>query len=43
MHLYTARTFFAQDRLDWNRPHLRWVPRSLYRLAREAVKRRKPA
>ncbi|WP_281274714.1 hypothetical protein [Histidinibacterium lentulum] len=41
MGLHTARTLFTEDRLDWNRPHLRWLPARLYRLAREAVRPRR--
>ncbi|SLN50340.1 hypothetical protein ROA7023_02174 [Roseisalinus antarcticus] len=40
MTLHNARTLFTRERMDWNRPHLNWMPRKLYRLAREAMGRR---
>jgi len=34
MPLCAARTMLVQDRMDWNRPHLRWLKNSLYRTLR---------
>jgi len=31
MNLHDARYLLMQDRRDQNRPHLRWLPESLYR------------
>ena len=36
MTLHSARTFVVRDRLDWNKPHLQWMPNRLYRLFRRA-------
>lgn len=32
MTLVTAKTFMVRDRLDWRTPHLRWLPKSVYKL-----------
>ena len=34
MPLNAARTLLVRDRLDWNRPHLRWFADTLYRTLR---------
>ena len=31
MNLMTARSFIVQDRMDWRKPHLRWISSRLYR------------
>lgn len=31
MNLYVAQHFLIQDRSDWTKPHLNWLPPSLYR------------
>jgi len=31
MLLQTARTIVCQDRMDWHKPHLTWLPNGLYR------------
>ncbi len=31
MPLNAAKTFLVRERLDWNRPHLRWLADTLYR------------
>jgi hypothetical protein len=36
MTLLTARTLLLDDRMDWNRAHLRWIPAGIYRLVLEA-------
>ncbi len=28
--LQAARSILVQDRMDWNRPHLAWLPKRLY-------------
>ena len=38
MPLVAARTFLGQDRMDWNRPHLRWLAAALYRNLRTAIR-----
>lgn len=30
MTLQSARYTLVRDRMDWKRPHLRWVPNALY-------------
>jgi len=30
MILQTAKCHLLHDRMDWTRPHLRWVPAALY-------------
>ena len=30
MTLNTARYVLVQDRMDWNRPQLSWIPKILY-------------
>jgi hypothetical protein len=39
MTLNTARYVLLQDRMDWNRPQLSWIPKILYssRLRRRAT------
>jgi len=37
MTLHTARTLFVRDRMDWNRPHLRWINDRAYRLFRSVI------
>ena len=34
MSLSSARSLLVHDRMDWNRPRLRWVSPALYRLYR---------
>lgn len=41
MNTFTARALLVQDRMDWNRPHLNWLPNGLYRLARDVIKKAK--
>ncbi|KMW57981.1 hypothetical protein AIOL_002949 [Candidatus Rhodobacter oscarellae] len=36
MNLQAARHLLIRDRLDWNKPHLRWVADRLYRMHRAA-------
>ena len=31
MNLYTAHTMLVRDRMDWDKPHLTWLPKRLYR------------
>lgn len=31
MNLLTAQTFLIRDRMDWRKPHLRWMADALYR------------
>ena len=31
MNLLVARNLIIQDRMDWRKPHLRWLPEALYR------------
>ncbi|SPJ30269.1 hypothetical protein TRM7615_03800 [Falsiruegeria mediterranea M17] len=31
MNLLAASSLLVQDRRDWRRPHLLWLPSSLYR------------
>ena len=38
MMLQTAQSLLTQDRMDWRKPHLRWLPERAYRLFREAMK-----
>ena len=38
MNMHTARALLVQDRMDWNRPHLGWLPSGLYRLARDVIR-----
>lgn len=40
MNLQTAKTFFTQDQLNWNRPHLRWLSNKFYRLKSAVTGRR---
>jgi hypothetical protein len=35
----TAKSLLMQDRMDWNRPHLRWFPNRVYRLFHEVKQR----
>jgi len=30
MTLQTAKYALLRERMDWNRPHLRWLPNSVY-------------
>lgn len=41
MNTHIARAMLVQDRMDWNRPHLNWLPSGLYRLAREVIRKTK--
>jgi hypothetical protein len=34
MTLDTARALLVRNRMDWNRPHLPWVPGRFYRMFR---------
>jgi len=38
MNLLHARSVVFKEQMNWNRPHLRWLPKSLYRYFREARK-----
>ncbi len=31
MNLYFARDIVCRDQMNWRKPHLNWLPRSLYR------------
>ncbi|MDJ0825385.1 MAG: hypothetical protein QNJ16_07775 [Rhodobacter sp.] len=31
MNLQAARSILIQDRLDWTKPHLRWISDTVYR------------
>ncbi|AAV96300.1 hypothetical protein SPO3065 [Ruegeria pomeroyi DSS-3] len=31
MNLHTAQSLLIQDRRDWVKPHLSWLPATLYR------------
>ncbi|MCE8536329.1 hypothetical protein KBY27_02560 [Ruegeria pomeroyi] len=31
MNLHTAQSLLIQDRRDWVKPHLSWLPAALYR------------
>ncbi len=31
MNLLAAQHILVQDRADWNKPHLSWIPKTLYR------------
>ncbi|MFC3614031.1 hypothetical protein ACFORG_09700 [Lutimaribacter marinistellae] len=31
MNLHAANAFLLRDRSDWRKPHLSWLPSSLYR------------
>ena len=35
MNLYSAKQMLVRDQLDWNKPHLNWLPEWAYRLFRE--------
>ena len=30
MNLFLAKSMLMNDRLDWRRPHLRWLPEKFY-------------
>lgn len=34
MILQAAKAILVRDQMDWNKPHLRWVPERNYRLFR---------
>lgn len=34
MILQAARNILVSDRYDWNKPHLRWISKALYRITR---------
>lgn len=34
MNLYAAKTLLVNDRLDWHKPHARWLTNAMYRLRR---------
>ncbi|MEQ9261416.1 MAG: hypothetical protein RIG84_20200 [Roseovarius sp.] len=36
MTLQTARYTLLRDRMDWTRPHLRWIPETLYTMIAKA-------
>ncbi len=36
MTLYTAQRFLMRDRMDWTKPHLRWIPNRFYRFFSQA-------
>lgn len=36
MNLIAAQAFLTRDRRDWTKPHLSWLPSSLYRNYLEA-------
>ncbi len=36
MNLQAARSMILNDRLDWNKPHLRWISNRFYRHFRSA-------
>ena len=36
MILLTAKPMLVQERMDWNRAHLPWIPSRIYRLFSEA-------
>lgn len=40
MNLQAAKTMLIDDQLDWNKPHLRWIPAWNYRLFRQVSGRR---
>ena len=42
MILQAAKQILVKDQLDWNRPHLTWMPDNLYRLSQEAHPRAEP-
>ena len=31
MTLLLAKTYFTDDRMDWRKPHLRWIAKRFYR------------
>lgn len=31
MNLHAAQALLVQDRRDWRKPHLMWLPEALYR------------
>lgn len=46
MNLEAAKTVLVRDRMDWNKPHLRWIPDWNYRLfgqTRRALKKARKA
>ena len=34
MNLLTAKTMLVQDRMDWHKPHVNWMPARVYRFLR---------
>lgn len=36
MLLQSAQAMLVQDRMDWNKPHLKWTAPKYYRLFRQA-------
>lgn len=38
MSLIAAKSILIQERMDWRRPHLRWLAEALYRNARPRTK-----
>ncbi|CUH52869.1 hypothetical protein [Shimia marina] len=34
MNIHTAKTILVNDRLDWHKPHARWLSNTMYRLKR---------
>ncbi len=31
MNIHTAHSLIIRDRMDWRKPHLRWIPERAYR------------
>lgn len=36
MNLHTARAMLMQDRMDWRKPHLKWISNRFYRFFRRS-------
>jgi hypothetical protein len=36
MNLLQAREILCKDQMNWRKPHLNWLPRSLYRYFNES-------
>lgn len=39
MNLLAAKPMLVRERMDWNRPHLHWLPKALY-FNKRAAKRK---
>ena len=39
MNVYTAKCLLVREQQDWNRPHLSYLPESLYGFVRRFLKR----